>query len=585
MSSNNKPFVHKEYLPVADNAAVTSEESAVTQAGKLVALDNQGKINRYFIPYNDLSVTSLRINDGELITGDIGLYGNGTITVTRSGSDFYFDTNFPDGILSIKVGEQVLTGDVTFLAGQGLDITSSVIDQSITISNTGVLSLNGLTQDISIESLGGLSVTASSGVLRFTIDEITWDKFDASSEARAQKIVVQSGIFLGTDVVAAIYQESNQTVIRGTSGVRFYDPVSLDNAKVVGGNGLFFGSSRIQDQEGLLHIQPSGLKVVFSEDTELLGIRGMQPAFESGSYLTLADGLYAHTFAHNENLWPLSVLVTYVPGFDEGDFTETTQGLGADIFSSTGYTVQFNKNAITVQANLDVSSPPYFRVRTLFAAEGVPTALAPVSAVSAAPNKPSVTQIGAPSTGGYPEQIILTTRPVSNASSYNWSVSGSSWETSTPLLSTSTVSGLSFAAPGVHTIAVYGLNASGSGPSITADISIRPKQPILSSGAFTVTSSGNFRNVTVNLTYQPPCSIEIVNTATSGAIVYETVVSYSPPGSIVGPTGSVVTTGITLKNLYTNTAYNLAARAFVSGSSPELSVSSDLSEVFTVGPL
>lgn len=582
--SNNQPFVHKEYLPVADNASVVDEASAILQAGKIVALDASGKINQFFIPYSDLSVTSLSVDDGEKITGDVKLYGLGNISVTRTGTNFYISSEALDGVMSIEADGSLLTGAVVLVPGDGLSISSSELDNKITLQNTGVLSINGLSGDITLQPLGGINVTASSGILQFSLDDVSWDKFDATTEARAQKIVVESGLYLGSSVGASLYHYNNQTVIRGTSGVHFLDPVTLDRAIISGVNGLFLGESRIKEYDGSLHIEPVSGQIVFSSGTELLGVRGIQASYESGSYLVEADGLYGMTFSHGSNLLPLSLLVTYVPGYDSSDFTETTLGMGANLINENGYNVSFDRNSITVQAKLDVSSAPYFKVRCLFLAENSPTDLPSPATITSAPISPTVTLIGAPSSGGYPEQIFVSTRPVENASSYYWVVSGTSWETSTPILSTTTVTGLSFSTPGEFEWSVNGKNSASNGPSISFKTSIKPKQPILSEDIVSIFKSGLFRDVTINLTYQPPCSISIIRDTggTSQSYVKASTglpITYVQPGSIIGLPSAVVTEEITIKGLYVNYPYTFKAIAAVGD------VQSSASSVINIGPL
>lgn len=565
-------FVHIEYLPVADNTVVTGDASAITQAGKLVALDDTGKINRYFIPYSDLSVTSIRAEDGTPLTGDVRLYGKGSITVLRSGNDLYFDTNFAQGVTGITVGSTTLTGNILFVAGSGLEITSNPVTHTIQFSNIGVTSLNGLKEDIVFESSEGVVVTQrDASTLAFEVRNLSWSQFDTSSLASAKSLVLQEGIYLGDAPYQSIYGFNNQTVIRGISGVHIPDPVTLSDVHLSEGNGIYLNDSRIQDISGVLYLSPASGAVVFSSGTSLLNIEAIQPSYASGAYLTkdISSGLYLHTFDHSTNLSPLSLLVTEVLDPLSADPVESTNGFGANLSNDYGYNVTFTRNAITVQARYvsDPATPPFFKVRCLFAAEDSIAPLTPEVTVTSAPIQPSVSLVGVPTGGGFPSDILVPSRPVANATGYEWSRPSEpyTWQTVTPLLSTQTTTGSFLVSrPGKFYHTVRAFNSTGYGPSTGFYITVRPASPVLDGPVYDIQDMGVYfyKKAKITLTYQSGF-VSVTDLITGQEMALESPISYSPPATSLGSLPPVISVPITLINLFPNTVYRLVAKAYI----------------------
>jgi len=573
--SDNNPFVSIEYLPVANNSVVTGDASAITQAGKIVALDDSGKINRYFVPYSLLSVTSLGVDDGEPITGDIRLTGSGTVTVTRSGNTFYFSPNFQEGVLGLVVSGTPLTGDVALLPGTGLDLSVDSYTNSITFTNTGVLSINGLTEDILLEGSNGIAVSSlNSGTLTVSVQNLQWSQFDSSVAAKAQRVVSEEGIFLGADNFASLYQFNNQTIVRGVSGVTFVDAITAPNVVVSGGNGIYLNSSRVQDVSGALHLAPSSGVVVFPPETSLLNVRAIQPSFVTGVTLTqnpLDLSFYSATVAHNFDLYPLSLMVTQesVNGFET--VIQSTKGLGANTDTSYGYSVSFTRNTFTIEARLSgtfVAPYPKFNISCMFASEASISPLPAASTITSAPITPLISLVGVPVGGGFAEtDLLLSTRPVDNATSYVWEriAEGLSWETETPLLSTSIDPTFVVSAPGKFLHRVRGKNSSGpSASAIDFNITIRPAKPILAGPAFNVQNMGVlfYKKATITLTRQAG-NIRIIDTITNQEVLLETPIIYTPPSSSVGAYPPRVTEEVVLVNLLPNSYYNLIAQAYL----------------------
>lgn len=576
--SNNNPFVNIEYLPVADNTVVTGDASAITQAGKLVALDDTGKINRYFVPYSLLSVTSLAIDDGDPITGDVKLYGSGTVTVTRSGNTFYFAPNFQPGVLGISVSGTTLTGNVNFLPGSGLDLAVDSFTNSITFTNTGVLSINGLKENLLLEGASGIAVTSiGSGSIAISLQSLQWSQFDSTVSAQANRVVAQEGIFLGSDNFASLYQIDNQTIVRGESGVKFVDPVVLTEATFSGGNGLYLNNSRIQDVSGILYFSPASGVVVFPSGTSLLNVEAIQPSFITGITLTqnpLDLQLYSATVAHNFDLYPLSLSVTQELSDGSGGTIRTTKGYGANTDTSYGYNVSYTRNTISVEARLSgtfVAPYPKFYISCMFASEAQVAALPAASTITSAPITPLISLVGVPSGGGFAEaDILLSTRPVDTATSYVWErvAEGISWETATPLLSTSTEPSFVISKPGKFLHRVRGKNSAGpSSASVDFYLTIRPSVPILEGPAFNIQDMGVlfYKKATITLTHQAG-NIRIIDTITNQEIALETPIVYVDPPSSVGPYPPRVTEEVVLTNLLPNSYYNLVAQAYLDSS-------------------
>lgn len=567
----NKPFVSIEYLPVADNTVVTGDSSAVTQAGKLVALDDSGKINRYFVPYSLLSVTSVSVDDGDKLTGDIRLYGSGTISVTRSGNDIYVSPNFPIGVTGISVGDSLLTGTVALLAGSGLSITADPVSNAVLFRNTGVNSINGLKENINFVTANGISVTQTdASTLTFSLDKINWSQFDSSSSARASKVVVNEGIYFGDNEFASIYHFNNQTILRGASGVTFLDPVKVDSLVVSGGNGVFINQSRIQDISGTLHIAPSSGVVVFPSGSSIVNVQSIQGSLVTGDYLTLdpSSGLYTKTFSHTANLYPLSLLVTQVTTGSLSEIIESTRGYGANLINEFGYNVSYTRDSITVQAKFEnpATESKLFKVRCMFASEEQVYDIPDPSSITSAPIQPSVHLLGVPSGGGFATDILLSTRPVDNATSYEWyRVSDDyTWTTATPFLSTSLDSTFKVSKPGSFLHRVRALNSTGSGEYSDFNITLRPLKPILVGPISNIQDMGVyfFKKGTISLVYQSGL-IKIVDLLTNQEIQLETPLTYSPPASSLGDYPPVDNVSITLINLLPNTSYSLVARAYI----------------------
>lgn len=570
MDTNN-PFVSIEYLPVADNTVVTGDASAITQAGKLVALDATGKINRHFVPYSLLSVTSLGVDDGERITGDVRLYGSGNISVTRTGNSFYISSNFRQGVSGISVGASALSGAILFIAGNGLDISSDPVNNAITFKNEGVLSINGLTEDIQFISANGITVTAvAPNTITLSLDSLQWSQFDSTASARARRVVTDEGLFLGNNDFASLYQFNNKTIVRGSSGVVFLDPTTITEAIVSGGNGIFINESRIHEISGNLLIQSASGAIVFSSGTSLLNVSAIQPSFTSGAYLVkdLSSGLYAYTFAHNANLNPLSLMVTQVLTGAGGAVIETTRGQGANLVNEYGYNVSFTKNAVIVQALLEneASESKFFNVRCMFASEKEALVLPPPSSVTSAPIQPTVSILGVPSGGGFATDILLSTRPVDNATSYEWYrvADDYTWETSTPLLSTSTDSTFKVTKPGIFLHRVRALNSSGYSEYTDFNVSIRPLVPVLIGPLLDLEDMGVlfYKKGRLSVVHQTGL-IRVTDTLTGQDMTLETPVPYTPPSSSLGSYPPVVSTPIVLLNLLPNASYRLVARAYL----------------------
>jgi hypothetical protein len=573
--SDNNPFVNIEYLPVADNTVVTGDASAITQAGKLVALDDTGKINRYFVPYSLLSVTSLAIDDGDPITGDVRLYGSGTVTVTRTGNTFYFSPNFQPGVLGLTVSGTTLTGSIALLPGAGLDLSVDAFTNSVTFTNTGVLSINGLKENILLEGASGISVTSlGSSTIALSVSNLQWSQFDSTVAATTQRVITQDGVYLGTDNFASLYQFDTQTVVRGISGVKFVDPVTLTDAIISGGNGLYLNSSRIQDVSGILYFAPSSGAVVFPSGTSLLNVTAIQPSFSTGVTLVANPSdptFYSATVAHNYNLYPLSLMVTQESIDGSGTVTQSTKGIGANTDTTYGYSVSFTKNTFTIQARLSgtfVAPYPKFNISCMFASE---TAIAPLpaaSSITAAPIQPLITLVGVPTGGGFAEtDILLSTRPVENATSYLWERVDESlyWETVTPLLSTSTDPSFIVSRPGKFLHRVRGKNSAGPSTSaIDFYITIRPAAPILAGPVVDIQDMGVlfYKKATITLTYQAG-SIRVIDTISNQEIQLETPIIYTPPSSSVGEYTPRVTQQVVLTNLLPNSYYTLIAQAYL----------------------
>lgn len=581
---SNQPYININYLPVADNSLVTGSSSAITQAGKLVSLDASGKINRYFIPYDEVFVTSIGVDDGERITGDIKLYGKGTISVTRSGSDFYISPNFQSGLTGISVSGTSLTGEVVFIAGSGLDITSSLTDRSITFSNRGVLSLNGLTEDITIQTSSGISIrTIDPTTLALELTELSWSSFDPNSDAFVRSLYASGGIYLGSSPYANIYEESNQLVIRGESGVLFLDPVTADNVKITSGNGILLGQSRITEQSGSLFVEAHSGNLVLSSGSHILGIEAIQPAFSGEAYASGASPPYTCTFDHAKNLFPASLLVTAVDGS-----LESTEGLGANVSAGdSGYNVSFTQNSITVSSS---SSGTLYRVRCLFASDRSVPPMPTESLVVSAPIKPTVTLIGEPVGGGFvgnnsSSDILISTRPVANAEVYKWwrQADDFTWETDVPLISHSTVDEFKITKPGVFQHYVWAENGSSSGLRVGFEVTIRPAVPVLSYSSLNIRPVGPLdsrKQADIIVTHQAGL-VDIVRDLGGSLIPMDVVsgISYVEPiSSVSGDYAPLVQTTVTLTNLLPNSTYRLRARAYLSGNA----VASDYSDILAI---
>lgn len=579
---DNRPFVHLEYLPVADNTAVTGDSSAITQAGKLVALDDSGKINRYFIPYNELSVTSLSVSDGEKITGDVRLYGSGIISVNRSGNNFYIGAVFPPGVTGVTVGQYTLTGGLSFLPGNGLSIQSDPITNSITFTNEGVISLNGLTEDITLESTNGVSIsTPDSSTIVLDISGVKWSQFDSSSPATAAKVISDEGIFFNSDTFASVYSFDNKLIIRGEEGVLIPDPVTMDSLTLTGGNGLFIGDSRVQEVSGSLYLAPSSGAIVFPSGTALLGVEAIEPGFSDSVELTwLQTGaIVSHTFSHSKGLFPTSVMVTREEVVS-GVTWETTQGFGVDLTSDYGYNISFNNSAVLLQARLNTTGTRRFNVRIVFASDKTAAALpAPIS-VTSAPLEPFVSFFGVPDGGGFAvDDLVLSTRPVLNAASYKWDrvdSTGTSlytWYTTTPLLSTLTTPEayipFRITKPGVFRHTVRGVGEDSlTGPAVEFDITIRPKAPLLSVLFLNVQDDTSYPFKTADIVlYHQTGFIRIIDEFTGLELNVQTPISYVEPASSLNNTEPIypelVEQQVTLTGLLPNTSYRLKAQAYL----------------------
>jgi len=568
---SNKPTVSIEYLPVADNALVTGNASALTQAGKLVALDSEGKINRYFIPYNEVFVTSISTEDGEALTGDIGIYGSGTISVTRSGSNFFVSPNFSTGLTGISVNGSSLSGEIVFLPGNGIEIAANSSDRTITFSNRGVISLNGLREEISLQSSNGIVIeNVDNSTLSIGLSSLSWSIFDSSSPAKASKIVVSGGMFLGDSPYANIYNYQNKTIIRGVSGVSFLDPLQVDTLTISGGNGLILGQSSVRDISGSLTISPASGSIVLSTGSHILGIGAIQPSFQSEGVTQGSSSPYSVTFSHSKGLLPATLLVTKVEGS-----LETTLGYGANVVEGEdGYFVNVDENSITV---LSSESGQTFRARCIFSSNRTAPDSPSYSLITSAPVKPTVTLIGEPNGGGYvgnnsSSDILVSTRPVANASTYKWfrEADNYTWETDVPLISHSTVDNFVVKKPGIFKHYVWAENGISSGARIDFDIKIRPAVPILESSVLNIRPMGPLdsrKKADILVTHQAGL-VDIVRLYEGSylPVTVENPISYDEPDSSVsGEYSEIVQTTLTLTNLLPNSTYELYGFSYLSG--------------------
>lgn len=584
------PFIHSDYLDVADAATIVTAADAIRNAGKLVKLGPDGTISPALLPTSGLSVTSVQTSDGVKVQGDITLQGGGSISITRSGSVFTISSSASVPVSSLQAvygtdaGDQ-LTGDVYIKSGPGITLASDSNANTLTIKNAGVVDVNGIMGSVTITGNSGIQVSSpDSNTIQLSLGTLSWSSVNNSGTALADSFVVRDHLgFSGSS--ASIYRDGSYTVIRGDAGVRVDDILKVGSIVIPSGkdNGIFVGSTRITEVSGTAFFTPGSSSVIdFTNPidplgTSLTGVKGITPPYVSSGTLALVDpstNLYTTTFNHGAKLYPLQCTVSRIMNPGTANEYESVSGCGVNLGDgvSSGYSVQYDRNTITVTGRFSPfdSGSKMFRVRSLFASEASPTQLPDPSNIVNAPSNIIVSLIGEPTGGGTPMSVAITSDPVRFADLYIWEQAGTpgQWITNDPVLLSGYISSLgnslAFPGPGIYNFTSRARNSTGDGPYSPFSVVIRPFEPVISGTPFNYYSpvSGSY-SASLNV-YYINGNLSILD-AVSGSNLAVVPSSGLVPGSgnYVQTSGNVRT--VTIGPLMPNTSYSVVAQASSSG--------------------
>jgi len=607
--TRKSPFVHIDYLDVADTSGILSIEDREANlskiANKIVPLQSDGTINKFLFDLSDIAVTSITVPGGTL-KGSVKLKGDGNIFIKKVGSDLVISSKSTYPVTSISVGDKSLIGDVILESGKGISLEPDFINNTIKVSNTGIKSINGVSGSINISVTKGLKLTPKDdpdGTKNFEISltNIGWDQIDVSENAVGHSFYATNS-FGFSDDRDILYRRGSYTVLRGKSGVKLYDFLKVDNISLPSGKnfGITLGDSRISEYNNTLFISPARAKIDFSNPidpagTVISGIKGITPAYVAEAAVVIKDAetnLYKTTFYHGFDMYPLYFTATRIflanPDVGGQKDLESFEGFGVDIsnINRYGYCVSYDKNSFTIYARLDPNDTQdidsrmksdKFKIRAMFAADFSPTILPLPTNITSAPTIKSISLINEPEGGGFPEDVVVLIDSVSFADSYVWSkyLDNSvfdEWVTVDPFIDkNSPVSDnlrpFIFTYAGKHTIKVRGKGSDRDtdGPELDFSIDIKPRKPVISGipEVFTPMSLGYRRKVDINFSYQTGMIKAFDVSGTDPVeLTIETPILYNPTGEETIP--DIIAKKVTILNLVPMQQYKVVLQAYTS---------------------
>jgi len=299
------------------------------------------------IQFSSAGVTSATAGDGIQIEGSTSITITNTGVLSVAGLTGAVTLSSPASTIAIAVDGQDITlesnGLLSASAGDGISITGT---QDLTIANTGVISVAALTGDITLSGTG-VSIDASGGDIAFTVSfpvESVGGKTGAVTFAAGDGIDISGGATNADPITISNTGLLSATAGDGISVGTIDGVVDISNTGVISVAALT-GDLTLSGTNVTIDASGSNIDFAVSFPVESVGGKTGTPTFAAGDGIDISGGA--------TNADPITISSTVIGIVASGtvsqaDFTEQTTGPATGQYYKAITVGGMNANGIVV---------------------------------------------------------------------------------------------------------------------------------------------------------------------------------------------------------------------------------------------